>query len=40
MPKLIPVPRKGESMKDYRKRLVERHNSSSIVRLRLKRKIN
>ena len=39
MARRCPKPYKGESRKDFRKRLVELHNSSRIVRMGLKRKI-
>ena len=40
MGKLIPKPRKGENLKDFRKRLVGFNNNNPLVRIGLLKKTN
>jgi hypothetical protein len=40
MAKLIPKPKKGESRKDFRKRLIASANSNPFVKYGLVKKIN
>ncbi len=39
MGKLIPKPKKNETISDFRKRLVERQNSNPLVKIGLLKKI-